>query len=212
MPERTPESYVGFWTSQNDRFVTKSVMKSKTIILLIIVISLFAFRIWQTTGCRQFAGFYFNPISIKINVEEQTGLDGNKTLARVFHNKITSGVWELSKAYTGTFESRRLLSILGPLGLILVIASAFGMTKVRKLLTHLAIVLASQLILLLSVPPKISYYISALAWYSFAIWGVGILTKTTTRRVVFIALALATFWYFSFDWQMPAICHEIFFN
>ena len=190
--------------------------KTKKILIVIFLIFIYLFRIWQTTGCRQFRGFYFNPLSIKINVESQIGTDINinRNVSRFFHNKISAGIHEIVKSYALTLEPRLLLEILGPVGISLVAISIFCVFKNKAMLkfTHLLIVLATSFILILPVPPKTPFYLNAVAWYSFSFWGIGFFLKKGIFQILFITLLMMTFWYFSFSWQIPAICNEIFFN
>lgn len=188
-------------------------IKLAAVALLVFTLS---FRIWQTTGCRQFESHYFNPISIKINVESQVGVDVgvNRNIARFFHNKATTGIFEMTKSYISTLEPRFLLEILGPLGAMLVLVSATLALKKRQILTlvHLASLLAASSLLILPKYSKESFYLVALLWYGFSFWGIRYLMETRIKITLFIILVPLTLWYFTFSWQMPMICHEIFFN
>src|SRR3972149_11435702 len=84
------------------------------LLVVILVILIFLFRIWQSSGCREFSGFLFNPLSIKINVESQVASDFSldRNISRFFHNKLTAGIFELTTSFTSTFDSPYLLQIL----------------------------------------------------------------------------------------------------
>src|SRR3990167_727894 len=169
------------------------------LLVVILVILIFLFRIWQSSGCREFSGFLFNPLSIKINVESQVALDFslNRNISRFFHNKVTVGVFELTKSLISTFDTRFLLEILGPLGLALVI---FGL------------ILLVAIFAIFSKNPKVSFYVLAFSWYSFAIRGLDYFWLNAKSLMILITLFFLTFWYFTFSWQMPTICKEIFFR
>ena len=189
-------------------------MRSKVFIIILILI--FSFRIWQTTGCRHFSGFQFNPLSIKINVESQTNTDLglNRNISRFFHNKVSTGLFELTKSYASIYQPRFLLEVLGPLGLILVLFGLLNIFRKKKALgfTHLTFILFTSLITIFRPGPKISFYILASSWYSFSFWGISHFTKSLLLRTLFIFLAFLTLWYFIFSWQMSRVCNQIFFN
>lgn len=183
-------------------------------LIIITLITVYAFRLWQTSGCKQFVGFYFNPLSIKISVESQVNLDQSmsRQLSRLFHNKVTAGIFEFSKAFSFPFDTKFLMEILGPIGLVLVVLAIFEALKARNLLNfaHLSLPPIFSAISLTSLSPKIVFYLLALTWYSLAFKG----TMSRSRVLVplFLILIPLTFWYFLFSWQIPTICHEIFFN
>ena len=108
-------------------------------ILFFVLAGLFAFRLWQTTGCLKFSDYHFNSLSIKISVEDHVNTDGtlNRQTARFFHNKLITGIYEYSKSYLKLFEPRFLLDILGPLGLVLVILTIFKINNQKFLISHL---------------------------------------------------------------------------
>lgn len=180
------------------------------------LILLFSFRIWQTSGCKHFNSFYFNPLAIKISVESQVNLDGkeNRNLSRFFHNKVTAGIFEFSKSYASTFESRYLLEILGPLGLILFVIAAYKVLVSRNFVGtgHLLVVLIASLLSLSSFDPKLIFYLRAVIIFSFTFWGISFLTKGKWLMISYLLLAAVTLCYYLFNWQMMSICNEIFFN
>ena len=182
----------------------------------LIIICLFAFRIWQTTGCRQFSSFYFNPLSIKINVESNIASDLGieRNISRFFHNKVTSGIFELTKSFTSTFNLRFLLELLGPLGLILTVSMIIRIIKKREItaIGHFGIILVASMVAIVPVNPKTAFSLFALAWYSFAARGIAYFSQGVKFWIIFIALSLFSFRYFIYSWQMLTICNDIFFN
>lgn len=186
------------------------------ILFIIVLVSLFSFRIWQTTGCKKFLSFYFNPISIKISVETDvnTDLGVDRNISRFFHNKVTGGIFGLSESLALTFQPRLLVEFLGPLSLILVVIAFLEVFKKRQYLVkfHFAIVLTASFIAISTLNSKISFFLLAMSWYSFSLWGLVFFMKTKLVKIAFIFLAVLSFWYFIFGWQMNTICNEIFFN
>lgn len=187
----------------------------KKLFILILLLT-FSFRIWQSSGCQQFLSYTFLPIAVTIRVEEQVSNDKNipRNVSRVFHNKISEGLYEMSKSYAKIFNPRLLLSILGPLGFFILIASILKIknTKNRYYFAHLLISTTLPLLSLAQLNGKFSLYILAASFYSFCIWGIDFFTKSKIKQALFILLALLSFFYFSYNWQMPEICNEIFFN
>jgi len=177
---------------------------------------LFSSRLWQTTGCRQFNGFYFNPISIKINVESQTSIDpkDQKFISRVFHNKATAAPFEISKDISKIIDTRYLLDILGPAGLVFFILGIASILKNKNKLgySHLFITVIILFSALTTIPPKTSFWLMSLSFYSLSFWGISSLSKNKYIPTLLVILILATFWYFAINWQMPMICNEIAFN
>lgn len=186
------------------------------ILFIIVLVSLFSFRIWQTTGCKKFLSFYFNPISIKISVETDvnTDLGVDRNISRFFHNKVTGGIFEFSKSLAMTFQPRLLVEFLGPLGLILVVTAFLEVFKKRQHLVkfHFILILIASFIAIFTLSPKASFFVLAISWYSFSLWGIELFIKSRLTKTVFIILAVLSFWYFIFGWQMNTICNEIFFN
>ena len=186
------------------------------LLVVILVILIFLFRIWQSSGCREFSGFLFNPLSIKINVESQVALDFslNRNISRFFHNKVTVGVFELTKSLISTFDTRFLLEILGPLGLTLVILVLVRIVREKKIteIAHFGLILVVAIFAIFSKNPKVSFYVLAFSWYSFAVRGVNYFWLNARSLMILIILFYLSFWYFIFSWQMPSICKEIFFR
>ena len=176
----------------------------------------FSFRIWQTTGCKQFSSFYFNPLSIKVSVESNVNTDFgmDRNISRFFHNKATVGIFEFSKNFASAFQPKLLMVILGPVGLILATAAFLKVFEKRRYLPkfHFAVILTTSLIAISTLNSKISFFLLAIFWYSFSLWGIDFFLKTKLAKIVFVLLAFLSLCYFIFDWQMKLICDEIFFN
>ncbi|MEX2028032.1 MAG: hypothetical protein WD988_00850 [Candidatus Curtissbacteria bacterium] len=185
--------------------------------MLILVVGLFSFRLWQTTGCRQFNGFYFNPISVKINVESQSSIDTTteRQIIRFFHNKAVTAPYEVSKSFARTLDTRFLLDVLGPAGILFLISGLFEIFRYKRkigfihLLTAVAILLFSITAIL---TPKSFFTLIALSYYSLCLWGVAPLSKDKRIGFVSIVLIFYSLWYFAINWQMSKICNDIFFH
>ena len=171
---------------------------------------------WQTTGCKHFSGFYFNPLSIKINVESQTSLDppGQKAISRIFHNKLVATPYEVSKSLAQTVDPKFLLDVLGPAGLSFLILSLVEIFKAQRLLgyIHLGTVIAILVFSQTSVSPKIAFWLISLSFYSLSFWGVKTVAKNKYAGFFLMVLIFYSLWYFAINWQMPGVCNEIFFN
>ena len=107
-----------------------------------------------------------------------------------------------------------MLEILGPLGLVLVFTAIMKISRQngKFAIIHLAIIPIAALIIIAPFQHNLSFFIFALALYSFSLWGLDHFLKSVRLTVLLMALLIMTFWYFSFSWQMPTICNEIFFN
>src|SRR3989344_4655906 len=133
------------------------------ILFIIVLFSLFSFRGWQTTGCKKFLSFYFNPLSIKVSVETNvnTDLGVDRNISRLFHNKVTVGIFELSKSFASTFQPRFLGEFLGPVGLILVVTAFLEVFKKRKYLAkfHFILILIASFIAIFTLSSKASFFL-----------------------------------------------------
>lgn len=149
-------------------------------------------------------------------MEEGTNIDSysDRTVSRIFHNKVSSGFFEFSKAYAQTFEPRLLLEVLGPLGLALALLALINALKTvnRLAILHLFIILAVSLLAISTLPPKTAFYLLALSWYTFSLWGLSFFLKGAKYQITFIVLIIMTSYYYAFTWQLTTFCHEIFFN
>lgn len=177
---------------------------------------LFAFRLWQTTGCRHFLGHYFNPIYIKINVEAQVGIDKNisKLESKFFHNKLTALVFEPPKSYLAAFEPSYLLEVLSPLGVALFLLSikkGIG-TKNKIIGLHFLLVLIAAFVYITPVSPKNSFFIFSALVYSFSLWHVDYFAAKKYRILIFLLLLIFSYVFFAYTWQMKSICNEIKFS
>lgn len=185
-------------------------------ILLILVFLAFSFRLWQTTGCRNFLPTYFDPQIVKINVEEQVSVDRNinREVSRFFHNKASTGFFELTKSTLKVLEPIVLLEILGPLGLFLTALSLVYLARKFTLTqaAHFAVVLCAIISTIFIKNSKLSFYILTLALYTFSVWGTSSIKTTKLTIFGFFILTVITLWYFAFSWQITSICNEIFFN
>ncbi|MBI2599054.1 hypothetical protein HYW40_02455 [Candidatus Curtissbacteria bacterium] len=178
-----------------------------------LLITVFLFRLWQTTGCQHFRGFYFNPLAIKINVESQRDLDSQRLVARIFHNKVIVAPIEISKSFAKVIDPQVLLDLLGPAGLVFLILALAQITKTRNRFgfTHLTVVLIAVFFSLTVVSPQTSFFAVALSLYSFSLWGIKF-KVSKYLSLLLIVLIFLNLWYFAINWQMPALCDEIFFN
>ena len=158
-------------------------------ILITFVLITFIFRLWQTTGCQSFLSYWFNPLSIKISVEEQVNSDNNsnRQVSRFFHNKASSGAIEISKSYLNNIEPRHLLEILGPLGILLFLVSIAALVKKPKRLqvVHLIFLLSTMLFSIMSHNAKLVFFINAITLYSFSLWAFSIIEFNKKRSVIF---------------------------
>lgn len=188
---------------------------SLKVTLALILIALFAFRLWQTTGCKNFNSFRLNPLAIKINVESQRNIDqkSSNLISKIFHNKVSTGLFEETKNYLSLFNPNLIISLVGPIGLIsLILAIIRGLNKRnRAIFASLAYVFLSAF-LATKLDPKQGILNFAFSLYLFCFWAISAFSASFKMMAVFIFLAIFSFWYFSFDWQMPLICNEIFFN
>jgi len=184
-------------------------------VLLILVIALYAFRIWQSTGCKNYLHDKFSTQNVKITVEEQVGIDKgiNRQFSRFFHNKLSSGFFEVAKTFAKPFEPKALIGIFGPLGIVLTLYALMGITKKAPLIRfHFALVTIVIFLSTFVSNSKMAFYIVALSLYTFSLWGINPFVKKRIAQVLFLSLFILSLWYFSFNWQMTGICNEIFFN
>ena len=185
-------------------------------IFVILALVTFSTRLWQSTGCLNFLPTKFDPQIVKIKVEEQVNVDRGieRVVSRFFHNKASTGFFEVAKSTIRFTEPIFLLDILGPLGLVLIFLATGSLVKKFRLLQGLnfLVILVSILFAAATNNAKISFYTMAIALYSFSIWGTGALKTSKLTNLVFLVLFFITLWYFAFSWQMSSVCNEIFFN
>lgn len=189
--------------------------KNKVGIFLVaaILLSLFSFRFWQTTGCRQFKSFYLNPQAITIRVEEDVNSDKgiDRTISRFFHNKVQTAIILTGHSAATALDARMLLEILGPLGLAAISISLYTVVKSKNLfgISHLALIGAILLAVISSANAKQGFYLLAMGLYSFSLWSAKTLSK---YKILVFTLAAISFWFFTLSWQQESFCHDIFFH
>lgn len=187
----------------------------KNSIFILVAITVFGFRLWQQTGCTRFQDFRFHPISIKISAEEGVNIDNfkNKNISRIFHNKLTVGIFELSKSYSALFNPIFLIESLSPLGFVLLLISLSKLkrekSKFYKL--HAATVFTVPALSLIFKPP-FGFYMPFLSFSTFSFWSINYFKKDQKLILLFFLIAAVSIWYFFLTWRMPAICNEIHFN
>ncbi len=186
------------------------------LVLILLIVSVYAFRMWQTTGCKQFIDYSFIPLSVKINVESQTATDTDieRTVARFFHNKASAGLYEFGKSYLSTFTPKLLFETVGPVGVVLLILGIVEITRKKRFwsLVHFLTFLAVPLYAIIASSSKLEFYLLALSRYTFSLWGIGRLAKSAQSIFILVALSYLTIWYFIFNWQLKSVCNNIFFN
>ncbi len=190
-----------------------AAIKKITIVILILI---YAFRLWQTTGCQDFTSFNLNPLSISLRTTADINTDPGlpKSISRFFHNKITEGAYEIGKDLAGLFEPRLLLEILGPLGFLMLILALLETVKTKKTLSliNLGAILTVAVLMVLNLNQKIIFYLFAASLMLFSFWGIGRLQKIKYSLILILFLTAATFCYYSFSWQLSSFCSQIFFN
>lgn len=189
-------------------------MKSK-IFLIIVLSTLYIFRLWQMSGCQSFNSFHLNPLTVKIAVESQRLIDDNtdKITPRIFHNKITTGVFENAKNLQTIFNPSFLVSVVNPAGLFIIVYLLINIPRVKSTFfpVHLAYIFISALFMTL-INPKVGFYNFALALYTFSFWIIKFIEKRLALKILLLVLIIFSFWYYFLDWQMKTICNEIFFS
>lgn len=208
----------------------------KFFLVVLILLFLFSFRLWQTTGCRQFRSFYLNPQAVIIKVEEDVGTDKkdssesslrfssldklgtaglrgiDRNISRFFHNKYQSMFVLTTGSVTSLFATRLLLDLLGPLGLAAFATSVVVTIKTKNLagLIHLVLIFLAAMFAIFTPQAKQTFYLYSITLYSFSFWSTKLLAKLPILLI--LAFTVVSFWYFSFSWQLEAFCHEVFFN
>lgn len=186
----------------------------KLSLVLVILIALFSFRLWQTTGCRQFRSFWLSPQAVIIKVEEDVGTDRgqDRNISRFFHNKYQSRFILTIQSLTSALDTRLLIDILGPVGIAAFGVAVYTTIKTKKMPGILHLFSLFPVILFATFTPwaKQSFYLYMIVLYSFSIRSTKSMAKLSILLI--LALAVVSFWYFSFSWQLESFCHEIFFN
>lgn len=186
------------------------------IIALLTLVCLFSFRMWQTIGCRQFRSFRFIPLSVIIGVQAgvSSDKDVSRSVSRFFHNKLSVGTYEVLSSFAATFNPNFLLSLFGPVGIVIAILNLQTLTNSKRKLqiATFAAIVASSILVMFILNPKTSFYLLAISWYLFILLGSLAFVKNKLLLAILIFLAIFTFWYFIFSWQLTAFCNEIFFG
>lgn len=177
-------------------------------------ITLFAARLWQTTGCVDFQSYVFNPIAITINVESQRKFDDDHLSQKIFHNKVTATGQEAGHSYSKLLEPRYILQVVGPLGLLMLVSSVYkAVVANRKLIKiHLVLLLLSPLLVITYVHPKLALYLMFLALSTFSLWSMPIFVKNKSAMLIFALFWLGTLLFFALNWRMAAICSQMVFK
>ena len=174
------------------------------------------FRIWQTTGCKQFKNFRFDPHAIVIGVEKSVLVDEgvNRNTSRLFHNKISVGTYEILSSFITTFNPSLLLQIIGPVGIIIAIFSLQTLFYQKRFLlsVSLSMIFVSAVLTVFILTPKISLYLLSVSWYVYILLSTPFFLRNKLLFFILIFLSIQTFWYFTFNWQMNGFCNEIFFK
>ena len=171
---------------------------------------------WQSSGCVSFLTLKFNPITIKINVENQTLTEGKtqtKT-SRFFYNKASAGLLEIGKSYTQVINPKLILDIIGPLGLILLVY-AFSYTIKKPSIKNVPIAVLTIVVpffVLATSNSKLAFFVWSITLFIFSSLGVNLIKPSRLMILIFVLLAIINLWYFAFSWQMQQICNEIFFH
>lgn len=188
--------------------------KLKIITLVVILLALFSFRLWQTTGCRQFKSFYLNPQLVTLKVEEDVGTDRgvDRNVSRFFHNKYQTRFILSVQSMTSMLDARLVTDVLGPLGVLAFAVSVYTTIKTKKIIgiLHLIVLFLVIMFATFTTQAKQSFYLFSVALYSFSLRSSKTIVKLPTWLI--LLLAVATFWHFSFSWQFESFCHDIFFN
>ena len=126
-------------------------MKKKLLktIIFSLFLSLFAFRVWQASGCISFKSFLFDNQRITTNVETSRQYEKNPDglISRATHNKFTAAPYEFGLNISALLGSKYLLDLIGPLGFAAaLIAIYYIITQRLKLgFIYLAILALAQI-------------------------------------------------------------------
>lgn len=193
---------------------SESSLTRRRIFVILILLFLFSFRLWQSSGCRQFKSFYLNPQLVTLKVEEDVGTDRgvDRNISRFFHNKYQTRFVLSVGSLTSMLDARLMIDVLGPLGVLAFAVSAYTTIKTKRIIgiSHLFVIFLVIMFATFTAHAKQSFYLWAVAIASFSFWSTRTLAKLPVMLI--LLLAVATFWYFSFSWQLESFCHDIFFN
>lgn len=192
--------------------INKKLLK---IIIGCLFLSLFVFRIWQSTGCASFRPFLFDNQRITTNVESSRQYENNPDglISKAVHNKVTAAPYEFLLNLSSLFDPRYLLDLIGPLALIGALISIYCVIaqRLKAGLMFLAVLLIAQVWITLFTSSKTDMLILCLLWFLLSFWSLNFFVKSKKRFSVFVLLWLFSVWFFFISWQLPLICNEIFF-
>lgn len=200
---------------RQDIFILYGRWEIKTkFIFAFLLIGIFSFRFWQTSGCKNFRNFHLNPLEVKISVESQRTFDPTNNLAaKLFHNKIADGFFITSQNYFQAFEPNLLISIVGFVGVFCMILMLTKIFRKTTLFAYLAAfyILVSSLALTV-FDQRVSLYNFAVSLYLFSFTAIFYSKITLRFALIFIFLLILTILQFLYSWQLPQLCNEISFN
>lgn len=190
-------------------------MKKPVLILLwVLLLALYGVRFWQTTGCVAFRGHYFNPLAVVIRVETDRKLDDQPAEQKVFHNKITATISELTNSYTQVIDPRFIIQLIGPLGLVLFVWALYIVLakRSRLQLIHLVSIFVVSALALTSFRPEIVFYLLFGFLTSFTFWSLKPIAKSKKQVAIFLLLLLFTLWFFAINWRMDLVCNQMLYK
>lgn len=184
-----------------------------TIVALALTLTLF--RVWQSSGCKSFISHKFKTADVVTAVESQRLYDNDASSleAKIFNNKFLSAPQVFLLAYLPYLEPKYLLSLVGPLGIMMFFTSIWVVLdkRIKKGFLHLLIVLLT-VIFSVYTNPKINNMFMLMSFQSFSFWSVPFFAKNKKRFTCFIIVFVISFLYLFVNWQLPNICSEIFFK
>lgn len=181
-----------------------------------LLVVLFAFRIWQSSGCLNFRSFVFDSRRITATVESsrQYETNPNGLLSRLEHNKLTVAPYEFGLNLSALLDPRYLLDLIGPAGLAAALIAIYSIVSQRRRagLLFLAILLTAQILATLFTSSKTDMLILCVLWFLLGFWSLNFWSLTKKRLFVFLLLWLYSLWFFFISWQLPLLCNEILFK
>ncbi len=190
--------------------------KVTKVIVACLFLSLFAFRIWQSTGCASFRSFLFDTNSITAGVEASRQYENNpdSLVSKVLHNKFTVTPHEFFLNFSTLLDPRYLLYLIAPLGLIGAVVSVYCIVSqsIKSGLVFLAVLSGALTYATLFNGSKTDMLILCSLWFLLSFWSLSFFAKTKIRFLVLVLLWLYSIWFFFISWQLPLICNEIFFK
>ncbi len=191
------------------------IKKFFQITIILFVVFLTTFRIWQSTGCSGFISHKFKFSDVITTVESQRIYDPNPQSleAKIFSNKFVVVPRIFLMSYLNYFEPRYLLSLIGPLGLSMLLVSIWVVIqkRIKAGFLHFFAVIAG-ILFSVYLTSRFNNLIILLCLESFSIWSVRFFSKNKKRFSVFVILFIVSLWFFFINWQMPGVCNEMFFK